>query len=593
MFKSLKRGIVLSAVISLLATAAMAKGFDDDDGYDDVRRHRGAKNVIVLIPDGCDESVQTLARWYKGEDLNVDGMQGASMKVHMANSIIPGSAAAATAFSSGHKTTVRFIGIGPRTTDLLTGYEPTAAPYAPVASILEAAKLSGRATGLVATSRITHATPAAYASHIEDRGWDNDIMEQMVYNNIDVAFGGGARHLIPAGESYVPSFSTDENPVSWGGRRTDGENLMEVLKFRGYEFVDNKEDMFALTSGKAWGLFDDSHLDADIDREALHPTQPSIAEMTEKAIDLLSQNKKGFFLMVEGSQVDWAGHNNDPIYMLKDFLAFDEAVKKAVDFAKRDGDTIVLAFPDHNTGGMTIGNREYNGAYTHLTYEELIGPLKGMTMTSYALVGKIQALEGGWTVDNIISGVAQYWGLTISEEVAQEIFDLADTVEGLDGYRISKNYALARLISKHYTAIGWTSHGHDGGTVPVWSYGLDLDGTLDNTKLAKIIARAMHVNLKRATKKLYVDIRDITNNFEIDIETDENGDARTGQIDDYNGVLRVGDAELPISKDYMVFNGKTFDLPGVTVYASGDAEVDDTVYLSKKAVRLLRSFGQL
>jgi alkaline phosphatase len=107
------------------------------------------------------------------------------------------------------------------------------------------------------------------------------------------------------------------------------------------------------------------------------PTQPSIAEMTAKAIELLSQDRDGFFLMVEGSQVDWAGHNNDPIYMTTDFLAFDEAVKVACDFADEKGKTLVMAFPDHNTGGMKIGHYYTAMGYTETTIEDLVDPPLG------------------------------------------------------------------------------------------------------------------------------------------------------------------------------------------------------------------------
>jgi alkaline phosphatase len=256
-----KRKVLKAMIVAVSATMLMVSSVGAS-GHHSYKKFKNYKNVIVMIPDGCDETVQTVARWYKGEDLQVDKMAGGGVKVHMANSVIPGSAAAATAFATGHKTTVRFLGVGPRTDDLLTGFEPTAEPYAPVASILEAAKLAGKATGIVATSRVTHATPAAFACHIEDRGWDNDIMEHMVYNNVDVVFGGGARHLIPSGESYTTSFGD-----TWGGKRTDGENLMDVLLAAAMQFVDNKDDMLALSEGPVWGLFDDSHMQPDIDRQ--------------------------------------------------------------------------------------------------------------------------------------------------------------------------------------------------------------------------------------------------------------------------------------------------------------------------------------
>jgi alkaline phosphatase len=519
------------------------------------------KNVIVLIPDGCDETVQTVARWYKGEDLQVDKMVGGGVKIHMANSIITGSAAAATAFATGHKTTVRFLGVGPRTDDLLTGFQPTAAPYAPVASILEAAKMAGKATGLVATSRITHATPAAYACHIEDRGWDNEIMEHMVYNRLDVVFGGGARHLIPSGETYTTSFGD-----SWGGKRTDGENLLEVLLDRGYSFVDSKDGLQALSHGPVWGLFDDSHMDPDMDRQYFHPTQPSISEMTAKAIELLSQDRDGFFLMVEGSQVDWAGHNNDPIYMTTDFLAFDEAVQVACDFADDNRNTLVMAFPDHNTGGMKIGHYYTAMGYTETTIEDLIAPLKGMKITS----GGLAAMMVDNSDDELVAKVAEYWGLDITQEDVDEIRSLEPAV-GL-------NYALARVLSKNYTVIGWTSHGHNGETVPFWTHGARnlKTGIIDNTDLAKMAAEAMGVNLDRATRRLYVDLDTVTDEYTI--EDDGLG----------NLTLRLAGAALPISKDYMIVtrkNGreKKIKLPGITVYAPATGKV----YVARRALHRL------
>lgn len=549
MKKSLMICLSFILVLSMLAPAS-AKGRKIH------YKNRTFKNVIVLIPDGCDETVQTVARWYKGDDLQVDKMVGGGVKIHMANSVITGSAAAATAFATGHKTTVRFLGIGPRTDDLLTGFEPTAEPYAPVASILEAAKLAGKATGLVATSRITHATPAAYACHIQDRGWDNDIMEHIVYNNLDVVFGGGARHLIPSGESYTTSFG-----ATWGGKRTDGENLMNELLDRGYQFVDNRDDMLALTDGPVWGLFDDSHMQPDIDRQYFAEHEPSIAEMTAKAIELLSHDPNGFFLMVEGSQVDWAGHNNDPIYMVTDFLAFDDAVKVACDFADKNGKTLVMAFPDHNTGGMKMGHYYTAVGYTATTIEDLLDPLKGMTISSPGLVAMLEDDSDA----ELIAKVDEYWGLIITQDDVDEIRAFEPSV-GLA-------YALARVLSKNYTIIGWTTHGHNGETVPFWIHGNDVKaGIIDNTDLAKMGAEAMGLNLNLATNMLYVDLDEVTDDYVI---TDDG----LGNL-----TVEVAGAEFPISKDFMILgNGKVKQLPGLTVYAPATGKV----YIAKKALRRL------
>jgi alkaline phosphatase len=572
--KYVKRFFVVSLIgfVALSFTVPAAWGKDkvyNDDKKISIKKpktnNKSIQNVIVMIPDGCDETVQTVARWYKGEDLQLDKMSNGVQKTHMANSIITGSAAASTAFATGHKTTVRFLGVGPRTEDLLTGFEPTADPYAPVASVLEAAKLKGMATGIVVTCRVTHATPAGFGVHIEDRGWDNDIIEHLVYNNIDVVFGGGFRHLIPEGTSYSTTFGD-----TWNGRRTDGDNLYQELLDRGYQFVDNKDDMNALSSGRVWGMFDDSHMQPDIDRKYFAEHEPSLAEMVAKAIELLSQDKDGFFLMVEGPQVDWAGHANDPIYMTTDFIAFDDAVKVACDFADKDGKTLVMAYPDHNTGGMKIGHNFTAMAYTETKIEDLVEPLKGMKITS---IGLAAMMEGDYSIANIQDKVKEYWSLDITEEEAQYILDYQDAAG------VSFDYALSNVLSMFYTAIGWTTHGHNGETVPVWVHPKSAPkGVIENTELAHYAAKGAGVNLANTTKTLYVDLDEVTMDYEIV------GDPGIGSLGLLNNlVLKVSGAELPISKDYMVYEGEIIQLPGLTVYAPAT----EKVYVSKEALKII------
>ncbi len=123
--------------------------------------------------------------------------------------------------------------------------------------MLEASKLEGKATGLVATTRMSHATPAAFAAHVDERDNETEIIEQMVYEDIDVVFGGGSSYLVPVIE---------------GGKRTDGENLTKVVLDRDYQYVDNRIKMMNLTSGRTWGLFAGSHMASDINRPfSLHP----------------------------------------------------------------------------------------------------------------------------------------------------------------------------------------------------------------------------------------------------------------------------------------------------------------------------------
>jgi alkaline phosphatase len=276
----------------------------------------------------------------------------------------------------------------------------------------------------------------------------------------------------------------------------------------------------------------------------------------------LSQNKRGFFLMVEGSQVDWAGHNNDPIYMVDDFIAFDDAVKVACDFAKRDGRTLVLAYPDHNTGGMKIGHYYASMGYTETTIEDLVDPLKGMTMSAN---GVVAMMEGDYSNQNMKDMLKEHWGIDATVVDIEEINALAPSV--------GMSYALARVISKNHTVIGWTTHGHNGETVPVWVCGGDAPcGTIDNTDLALIAAEAMGVDLDEATDFLYIDLGETGIKYQID------------DSDPENPVLNIKGAELPISKDYMIYKNRRYQMPGLTVHAPAT----DKVYVSKKAFGILR-----
>ena len=556
---------LISAAVAAGLTIA---GFVTDGSAVQAGGNASPKNIIVMIPDGCGPSIVTLSRWYKGAPLAVDKMTSGVVTTHMANSVVTGSAAASTAFACGFKTTVRFLGIGPRSADVLSTYEwpygDQSVEYRPLASVLEAARLQGKSVGLVSTSRVTHATPAGYACHIQDRGWDNDIMEHMVYQGLDVCFGGGKRHLLP---------------VSEGGRRTDGENLLDTLLAKGYQFVETRDQLNALSSGKAFGLFAMSHMDADMDRATYHPDEPSIKEMTDKAIELLSQNPNGFFLMVEGSQVDWGGHNNDPIWMITDFLAFDDAMQSACDFADQDRNTTVIGFADHNCGGMDIGN--YKCEYTNVTVEELLDPLSGMQVTASSVVGE---MGGDYSDANMIATIQTWWGLTITAADAQAIRDKALTNAGPIYSPIGMSYALAEYISEQYTEIGWVSHGHNAEDVPLWTYGKGMRGrnnTVDNTEIADWIFAALHAKKERVNKNLFVDLATAAS-YSVDNSDPENPVAEFG--------VTGGTARLPIHKNYLYVTTASgtdaYELNGLVVLVPGTGKV----WVPKEAIQIAQSY---
>lgn len=282
-----------------------------------------AKNVILLIPDGMGISYLTATRIYKGEELSFERYVKGLMKTYSSDTNITDSAAAGTAMATGYKTNNGTIAVTP------DGTRPD--------SILDAAREKGKATGLVATSRITHATPAVFTSHDPSRGNEVALATEYI-PNVDVILGGGRDMFLPESE---------------GGKQPE-RNLVAEAEAAGYDYITNRSEIGGVTSNKVLGLFAMSDLKYEIDRDQVNV--PSLAEMTELAVNTLSKDQDGFFLMVEGSQIDWAGHANDPIATVTDMLAFEEAVDVALDFAKKDKNTLVVVVGDHETGGMNIGN---------------------------------------------------------------------------------------------------------------------------------------------------------------------------------------------------------------------------------------------
>ncbi|WP_020617083.1 alkaline phosphatase [Paenibacillus daejeonensis] len=302
--------------VGLLASGGFAGGVE-------AAEKGSAKNVILLIPDGMGISYLTATRIFKGEELSFERYVKGLMKTYSADTNITDSAAAGTAMATGYKTNNGVISVTP------DGGQPD--------SILDASREKGKSTGLVATSRITHATPAVFAAHDPSRGNEPALALDYI-NNVDVILGGGRDMFLP---------------VSEGGRQEE-RNLVAEAQEAGYDYITNRSELGNVTSDKVLGLFGMSDLKYEIDRDLVNT--PSLAEMTDLAIDVLSKNDEGFFLMVEGSQIDWAGHANDPVALIHDMLAFEDAVDVALEYAKADGETLVVVVGDHETGGLNIGN---------------------------------------------------------------------------------------------------------------------------------------------------------------------------------------------------------------------------------------------
>lgn len=518
-------------------------------------------NVIALIPDGCGVAHMTIARWFKGAPLAQDSMDVSLVRTFCANSMITGSAAAATAFATGFKTwedseKAKCLSMCPDSLLLPQAQELLVSEqWCPVATVLEGARLAGKAVGLIATCRVSHATPAAYISHWHSRDNNGVIIEQMVYGDIDVVLGGGMRYLVDA-SMHVPGSS------SKGGRR-DGEDLYQVLRSNGYTVVTDRDGLNTLepNARKVWGMFADNHMVHDIDRSKLAPDEPSIAEMTRKAIELLSKNPTGFFLMVEGSQVDWSSHDNDPVGVVTDYVAFDQAVSVALAFAKSHPEqrTLVLVFPDHDNGGMSLGRRNMN-SYAFKP-PDMCNVLRNASLTADGVEVLIwnSARNVGPNADSIKRIVAQYYGIAdlTDEETEAILTELADTLG------VNLRTVIGPMLSER-AGIGWTTFDHTGNDVPMFSYGLSrVPQTLDNTEIAHLCTHAMGFDLSDVNDRLIVDAGELFDDATLMIDT--------SGVEMSKGHLIVEKDEkkavFPFFKNIMIIGQDTVALEGLTLYS--------------------------
>lgn len=306
--------------ILALCLSASIIGFSSFDNAPEKSNKRKPKNVILLIGDGMGLSQVSYAIVESTERLNFERFKQIGMsKTAASNHKITDSAAGATAISTGKKTYNGAIAV-----DDNKQYLPT---------ILELAEKKGIATGLVATSAITHATPASFIAHRESREMYEEIALDFLNTEVDVFIGGGYDHF---------------------AKRKDNKDLIQALKDREYNVITNVQELYSYNSPKK--------LAALIAPKHLAPVREGrgnyLETATELSINLLSKDPDGFFLMVEGSQIDWGGHANDAEYIRTEVLDFDKAIKKALDFAQKDGNTLVIVTADHETGGFALSGNE-------------------------------------------------------------------------------------------------------------------------------------------------------------------------------------------------------------------------------------------
>lgn len=361
------------------------------------------KNLIYMIGDGMSFAQLESARAVKGAPLVMDTLPVQRRAfTASASDAVTDSAAGGTAHATGFRTNNRMVGLAPDGTELL--------------SILRLAQMAGKATGVVVTDVLYGATPGAFVANVQDRSEYSAILEQAIFRTQpDVLLGGG-----------LAVFNQIGGPA----------RLAETP----YQLVRTRDELLAwqpAPGAKLLGLFASDALNYEVDKPA---GEPRLVEMVAKALEILSQHEAGFFLMIEGSRIDHAGHANDLRRSVYETLAFDEALAIVLEFAASSGDTLVVVSADHETGGLTPGKGTPSAAV--------------IRDGAASVAAKIRSAVLADPNADVVELFATYAGITDLTSVA---------------HRGSLNDLLIAVLNDH--SFYYTTNDHTATPVPLLAYG--------------------------------------------------------------------------------------------------------------------------
>ncbi len=477
LFTKIFVAVMLVALITINGFVGLGNEGIMKDNVAEAAATKAPKYVFYFIGDGLGASQRQFAEYYKNEvmgesekllinTLPVSGIN----TTHSADQLITDSAAAGTALAAGVKTNNGMISKLPNGTDVKT--------------LVEAAEEKGMATGVISTTRLTHATPATFASHNENRNNENEIAADFLDSGVEFLAGGGYRHFVPQSWEYGKSKRKDDRNLvqefyNQGYRVFAGETASET--FRNYKPAAREKVFAALTY---------SHMPYEVDRKNTNEV-PSLAELTSKGIDVLSRYNNGFFMMVEGGRIDHACHQNDPVGSIYDTLAFDNAVKEAYEFyQKHPKETLIVVVGDHETGGMGMGVD--NGYFLD------------MNKLANAKISIADSLTGVYNGDRaaFYTFIAENLGLTdLTEEEKAKIekaMDLEDAGVGYGYYEYDQAQVAAAHVLSNRANINWTTTIHTGTQIPMSTVGVganNFGGYKDNTQIAKTMANLLGFKL--------------------------------------------------------------------------------------------------
>jgi alkaline phosphatase len=471
------RRAFLKSAVSGAAVAALPAALPASTGSAPSARRKGgeiggARNLIFLVSDGMSLGTLSMAQQFRRrregrgtEWIGLYGREGvhrALVDTASASSIVTDSAAASSAWGGGMRVANGAINVGPR------GELPQ--------PLLDAARASGRATGLVSTATITHATPAGFAVNVPGRNDEDTIAERYLRSDVDLFLGGGSRFLDPA-------------------RRADGKDLFAAFAEAGYAIARDRAALAAApTAGRLLGVFSSGHMPFSLDRAAsaeLSAAVPTLAEMAEVALARLSAKggDRGFVLQIEGARVDHAAHANDFGGLVHDQLAFDDALAVALRFAAGRDDTLVIVTTDH--GNSNPGLNGTGGAYrdTDAAFERSFT----LRQTNDWIIDGLSAQSDAAAVqDRIVLGT----GLNVSKAEAA-LVHRALRKDYADAYRARSTpvVVLGQVLANHL-AVGWTgvSHTSDMAELVAMGPGSEVfSGLLLNVQVHGLVRQALEL----------------------------------------------------------------------------------------------------
>jgi alkaline phosphatase len=421
------------------------------------------KNVILMVGDGLGIGQIDMTRYMAGgKDHELELMKLPNIGLMMTSSTegVTDSAAAGTAMATGHKVYNGAVGMNKNGAEL--------------DSVLDFAEVRNKATGIISTNTVTDATPAAFTASVKDRGMGGEIAKQILNNDVEVVLGGGRE-----------DFMEEEA----------GEDLIAKAKKMGYQYVSDKKQLERVIpmNGKVLGLFNNSYMNYIQDRDEVDSQEPSLLEMTTKAIDVLSEDEDGFFLMAEGARIDHASHAADVPGVVAETLDFDASVKYAVDWAKENGDTMVVVVADHETLGFSV---------TEPINKEA---LMNIEVSPEYMAGQLVETEAGnaYKIDSIQSVFKEYADIELTEAEARDFnSNIVNEDDGSLYYQYKVGWQVGSVIAEKYN-VGVVSAdiraksdtgGHTLNSVPIFAFGpgsKNFNGVMQNTEFSDLLFDSM------------------------------------------------------------------------------------------------------